>query len=242
MISLIFPFLSFPSFRMKMPNHRFDPILVETAFLTYIRSRSFCKGRKRQARSQARWTPGSWSRAEASRRWRWRVMATVRPAAGRRRAKRPVREASGPGQGPGRPTQRPTIRRAAARNKRIRIREFPRSSLPYLTRDASIISHSPFSTCLFSKRTGRLRLDRRGDAAYIGRNEDSLVFLSHPLPFASLSFRNTAAGSFRAGKRILLLVVGGSNLFFETARPIHSPPLGTSLLFPISQLILLKVA
>lgn len=131
---------------------------------------------------------------------------------------------------------------SCARNKRIRIREFPRSSLPYLTRDASIISHSPFSTCLFSKRTGRLRLDRRGDAAYIGRNEDSLVFLSHPLPFASLSFRNTAAGSFRAGKRILLLVVGGSNLFFETARPIHSPPLGTSLLFPISQLILLKVA
>lgn len=96
-----------------------------------------------------------------------------------------------------------------------------------------IISHSPFSTCLFSKRTGRLRLDRRGDAAYIGRNEDSLVFPSHPLPFAfaSLSFL-CAQHSSRAGKRILLLVVGGSNLFFETARPIHSPPPGTSLLFP----------
>lgn len=93
-----------------------DPILAS------IRSRSFCKCRRQQARNQPRWTPGSWGRVAASRCWRWRVMAVERPVAGRRRAERPAQEARVSVQEPelgsepalARPTRRPTIRRATA--------------------------------------------------------------------------------------------------------------------------------
>lgn len=135
----------------------FDPWRVdrsdpETSFTTWrIRSRSFCKCRRQQARNQLRWTPGSWGREVASRCWRWRVTAVERPAAGRRRAERPVQEArvSEPGLGSepalARPTRRPTIRRATAALETTLSKLVPLDLSFFLT----VISHSPFSTCLF---------------------------------------------------------------------------------------------